>query len=487
MVLPVLGPDGEATYLQSRYLSPNGHKYDNPSAALAGRLPRTAEVRLPRPPADPGLVVVSEGIPDALVAAQAGYRAAAVLGAGVTDERAAAALIERFPTERLVVAFDADGPGQAGGERLQELLAERGAGDRVSRLQVPAAAGDLNGWQQLAGPGFGGQLAQATRMTTTTEMERSMAVDPSPPDVRSPAPPTAAPAREPELAPVSPERAFAAQGEADTVSAAAIAAGALSAPYVALSPRGDTPGGLLMAPEAGGALGLNRAGLREAQVAAARHEAAEWAKPDLLDRLETIRYQHVLVDDPQLAATSVARLEQTTSYWTTATAARIDSAVDQPLLHPTAGLPPVPAMADLDERLEALAYQHVLVDDPYLAQLNLDTTTSAVREWSTDPGRSVDRELVQADVDPDRADAQRWAFDHTASPILPTSRLPPPPSSLRRSTGWASTSRSMPGRTGRVRSVVRRFGCRRRAPSGRSLRLLCGGCAARTPAEGMGT
>ena len=383
---------------------------ENPSAALAGSLPRTAEVRLPRPPADPGLVVVSEGIPDALVTAQAGYRAAAVLGAGVPDERTAAALVERFPTERLVVAFDADGPGQAGAQRLQELLAERGAGDRVTRLQVPAAAGDLNGWQQLAGPGFGEQLAEAiaTRTTTTTEMERSMAVD-LPPAVPAPAPP-AAHAEELEPAPVPPEGVYAGRGEAEATLAVAAKA-TVAGLDVALSRRGDTPGGPLMAPEPRGPLGLDSDGLREAQAAAARREAAEWAKPDLLGRLEAIRYQHVLVDDPQQAAASVARVEQATAYWTTATAATIDSAVDQPLLHPTAGLPPAPGMADLDERLAALAYQHVLLDDPYLAQLNLDTTTSAVREWSTDLGRSVDTELVP-DVDPDLAGAQRWAFDH---------------------------------------------------------------------------
>jgi hypothetical protein len=67
-------------------------------------------------------------------------------------------------------------------------------------------------------------------------------------------------------------------------------------------------------------------------------------------------------------------------------------------------------MAQLDERLEALAYQHVLVDDPYLAQLNLDTTVSTVREWSGDLGRSAETELVPADVHPDLAGAQRWAF-----------------------------------------------------------------------------
>ena len=307
---------------------------------MAGSLPRTAEVRLPRPPADPGLVVVSEGIPDALVAAQAGYRPAAVLGAGVPDERAAAALLDRFPTERLVVAFDVDGRAKPVAERLQELLAERGAADRVSRLEVPAAAGDLNGWQQLAGPGFGEQLAAAIaiRTTTTTEFERSMAVDPSPGAVPSP-PPASAPEREPEPVPVSRDGLYAAQGEADSTFALASASDASTGVYVALSRRADTSVAPVIPAEPRAALGLDGDGLREAQVAAARREAAEWAKPDLLDRLEAIRYQHVLVDDPQVAAASVARVEQATASWTTATVARIDGAVHQPLPHPTAGLP----------------------------------------------------------------------------------------------------------------------------------------------------
>ncbi len=59
-----------------------------PIGALAGPLPRVAEVCLPRPAADPGSVLVSDGIPEALVAAQAGHRAAAVFGAGVADDRA---------------------------------------------------------------------------------------------------------------------------------------------------------------------------------------------------------------------------------------------------------------------------------------------------------------------------------------------------------------------------------------------------------------
>ncbi len=195
--------------------------------------------------------------------------------------------------------------------------------------------------------------------------------------------------------------------------------------YVALSRRADTPVAPVIPAEPRAALGLDGNGLRETQVAAARREAAEWAKPDLLDRLEAIRYQHVLVDDPQLAAASVARIEQAMASWAAATVAKLASAVDQPFPHPTAGLPPAPAMAELDQRLEALAYQHVLVDDPYLAQLNLDTTVSTVGEWTSDLGHSVDTELVLADVDADLAGAQRWAFAHglTHTPDL-TSAAP---------------------------------------------------------------
>lgn len=177
VILPVLGVDGDATYLQARYLHPRGHKYDNPSSALAGPLPRATEVRAPHPPTDPNLVMVTEGIPDALVAAQAGYRAAAVLGAGLIDERAAAALAERFPTERLVIAFDADERGIAGGERLHELLAGLGAEARVGRLEVPHAAGDLNGWQQAAGAAFGTEIDTAVARTIGTET--AMATDPA--------------------------------------------------------------------------------------------------------------------------------------------------------------------------------------------------------------------------------------------------------------------------------------------------------------------
>jgi hypothetical protein len=572
VVLPVLGPDGQAAYLQSRYLSPRRHKYDNPSAALAGALPRVAEVRLPRPADDPGLVVVSEGIPDALVAAQAGYRAVAVLGAGVPDERAAAALVGRFPTERLVVAFDADAAGQAGAERLAELLSERGAGQRVARLEVPVSAGDLNGWQQAAGANFGDEFARA--MTgATTGSERSMATEPSRPRVDQVAPQRPSPG-----IPRGPEQAFAARGETlqdrllVTTQTPASRGGYVTAtrsgvevpsasPSLKRSLAGDPvstllediyrrhvaveavpaannmvriheavaswadPGlvhptaGLDRAPEMaglddrltklhghflgsdpaaanaaardylasirgshngradpGGAQGpaelrsvvghwsaevsealsgpaqLDSAahqGLRGSVESAARRESAEWAKPDLIDRLETILYHHVLVDDPRMARENLARVEQAVDSWTMGITARTqgDEWSEGSLAHassevlainhqpPAYGrdeswehLGPTPSMAELDQRLEQLAYRHVLVDDPYLAQLNLDTTATITRGWSQIT-TAADLAPV-AGADGDLVAAQRWAFDHglssTPDPTLTAPELEPP-------------------------------------------------------------
>lgn len=513
VVLPVLGPDGQATYLQSRYVNPKAHKYDNPSAALAGALPRVAEVRLSRPADNPDLVVVSEGIPDALVAAQAGYRAAAVLGAGVPDERAAAALIERFPTERLVVAFDADAPGQAGAERLEELLGERGAGERVGRLEVPVSAGDLNGWQQLSGVNFGDELARA--MTLTTGSERSMASSLSPTRVGElgqpsrddpvstllddiyrrhvtveavPAAnnmvriheavaswadpglvdPTAGLDRAPDMTALDDRLA---QLHGHFFGSDPAAANAAARSYLAAiqgSHRGVADQGGAHGPaelrsvvghwsaevsdrlSGGGQLdSTSHHGLRASVESAARRESAEWAKPDLVDRLETIIYHHVLVDDPRMARENLARIEQAVDSWSMGLNARSQSdewpkgSPAQPSSEVPASnrqppayirdeswehLGPTSSIADLDQRLEQLAYRHVLVDDPYLADLNLDTAATVMRSWS--PEAMAPDLAPRTGADADHVAVQRWAFDHglssTPDPTLIPSELEPP-------------------------------------------------------------
>ncbi len=410
VVLPVLGAEGQAIYLQSRYLEPNGHKYDNPSAALAGPLPRVAEVRLPRPAEDPGLVVVSEGIPDALVAAQAGHRAAAVLGAGVPDERAAAALVERFPTEHLVVAFDADGPGQAGAERLGELLGELGAGSRVTRLEVPAAAGDLNGWQQLAGPDFGDQLDRA--LARTTETERTMATDTTR-AVRQPggAQPVAERGVVDDLLPPASSVTTADTSALETTSAHA-AQGDLAVRLGLVAdqaPAGDYVGLTRGATSSVDVVDLGRDGQPMTDRAgAATPPGPGQSDSDLVERLETIYYHHVLLDDPKLAAANVGRVEQAVGNWANPT-----------LPHPTAGLAPAPEMATLDERLEQVAYRHVLVDEPELAERNLVTLRSSVGEWSAEvAGTDLAPPALDIAPDPARAALQQWVIDNGLAPPL---------------------------------------------------------------------
>jgi hypothetical protein len=98
---PALDQAGTIRYVQARYLDPpdSGDKYDNPARNL-GTNPRihwAARVGLPRP----GLLVVTEGIPDALTAAQAGYTTAAILGSQAPDATVAARLATRAHRDAL--------------------------------------------------------------------------------------------------------------------------------------------------------------------------------------------------------------------------------------------------------------------------------------------------------------------------------------------------------------------------------------------------
>jgi len=160
IVLPVFDASGRPVTFQARYLAPGDGvgKYACPSERLAGPSPRVGFPRLPGRPRSAGVVLVCEGLLDALSATAAGYRAAAVLGAGLPGATVAAALVERFPRERLAVAFDADAAGQRGAGVLREALEDAGAGGRLSAI-VPRH-GDLNGWLQRE-PRFLEQLDRA--------------------------------------------------------------------------------------------------------------------------------------------------------------------------------------------------------------------------------------------------------------------------------------------------------------------------------------
>ena len=116
-----LDPAGNVTYVQARYLDPDatGRKYDNPSAALAPH-PRLGFVAAPSL-IDTDHVLVCEGMPDALIAAQAGYQAVGLFGAQTPDDSVAARLVNYADNVGvgLVILRDPDPAGRRVAETLR--------------------------------------------------------------------------------------------------------------------------------------------------------------------------------------------------------------------------------------------------------------------------------------------------------------------------------------------------------------------------------
>jgi hypothetical protein len=133
--------------VQARSLDPgNGPKYFNPAAALA-KNPRLAWTQTVQPPR-PGLLLICEGLPDALIAAQAGYRSVALLGSHAPDDRVALrlAMWARRDRGELVAIIDNDDAGRLSGRRLGTRLLEHG--HRLTVLEPPVPGDDLNTWAQ---------------------------------------------------------------------------------------------------------------------------------------------------------------------------------------------------------------------------------------------------------------------------------------------------------------------------------------------------
>jgi hypothetical protein len=144
-VFPALDPAGDVCYVQARSLDPgDGPKYLNPTAVLAAN-PRLAWTATARPPR-PALMVVCEGVPDALTAAQAGYQAVAVLGSHAPDANVAGKLAARSHHDgsHLIAVVDNDDAGCTWGDRLRLLLGEHGHPLHVITPPMPGA--DLNDW-----------------------------------------------------------------------------------------------------------------------------------------------------------------------------------------------------------------------------------------------------------------------------------------------------------------------------------------------------
>jgi DNA primase len=143
---PALDENRQVAYVQTRYLQPTGDgpKYENPAARL-GSNPRLAWT-VPVGTVQPGTLIVCEGIPDALTAAQTGFRSVAVLGSQYPDGTVAERLTTHAQRDDLeiVAVVDADDAGRSWGERLGELLDRHGQLLRV--VEPPGEGLDLNDW-----------------------------------------------------------------------------------------------------------------------------------------------------------------------------------------------------------------------------------------------------------------------------------------------------------------------------------------------------
>lgn len=158
---PAFDPSGNLTYVQARYLQPDeaGRKYDNPSAALAPHprlaFPITTQYR------DVSTVLVCEGLPDALTAAQAGFPAVALLGAHTPDESVAARIASHAANRDLGVTLicDPDPAGRRVGEVLAPLLSRAGV---EAAVVTPPGGVDLNAWA-MRDPGWVDQIGPDLR------------------------------------------------------------------------------------------------------------------------------------------------------------------------------------------------------------------------------------------------------------------------------------------------------------------------------------
>ena len=109
--------------------------------------------------AQPGLLVVCEGVPDALIASQAGFRSVALIGTWAADRAIGARLaIEADDDVELVTVFDADAAGRDAAIRLDAHVAEHGHRTRI--MAPPMDGWDLNDWARHD-PGWADEVVDA--------------------------------------------------------------------------------------------------------------------------------------------------------------------------------------------------------------------------------------------------------------------------------------------------------------------------------------
>ena len=175
VVYPALSPGGTVTYVQARYLQAAGRSRQVRQSGSQPRHQPPGGVAAPRRSSRAaGVLVVTEGVADGLVAAQAGFPTVGVLGSQYPDRRVVDSItttMERSPAlaaATVVVCFDGDPSGRAGAERLCGLLAERGI---PQRQLSPPDGHDLTDWARAAGATWAsglGARAASPRATSPT-------------------------------------------------------------------------------------------------------------------------------------------------------------------------------------------------------------------------------------------------------------------------------------------------------------------------------
>lgn len=171
-IYPALDQTGNITYFQARFIDPHaaGQKYDNPSQHLATN-PSLAWAQPVGATSPNGPLVVTEGIPDALIAASAGMRAVGVLGSAAPSQQIARRLIDAIRRREddkpsVVVCFDADQAGRTGAVRLAQLLDQHRI--RVANIEPPDGM-DITDWAS-ASVDWTHQLVGAIAERTHTEL-----------------------------------------------------------------------------------------------------------------------------------------------------------------------------------------------------------------------------------------------------------------------------------------------------------------------------
>jgi DNA primase len=117
-VLPSHAIDGTITYAQARYLHPTGGqpKYDNPAGRLATN-PRIGWIVSPTARSTP-VLVVCEGVIDALSTTGAGFASVALLSATYADQAVARSISDEAGNRKVLLGLDNDEAGRIGTQLL---------------------------------------------------------------------------------------------------------------------------------------------------------------------------------------------------------------------------------------------------------------------------------------------------------------------------------------------------------------------------------